>query len=319
MNEVLTVDPVFEKIIPELSEDEFAQLEENILTEGMIMSPIVVWNGVIIDGHNRYKIAQKHPEIPFTIRKKFFENHYEAIAWICSHQLGRRNINKHHKKYLLGKRYDAEKAIAKFHGNQHTLADESGLVQNEPDHHNDNDHDHDHGTRTKVAKDANVSESFVMRADWFAKGVDAADEVCPGIKRDILSGVIEPPAQEIEAIAKLPSEKRQEATERLRLSKNERKAQAVARQIEEEFEAESERSDKMAVPSENEDNRGREHEIEESILNSMIGEVNMFIDSINNYLSRFPKLRTEPKYRSQVREIMMAAKEYIHDVEGDFT
>ena len=42
----------------------------------------------------------------------------------------------------------------------------------------------------------------------------------------------------------------------------------------------------------------------------------MFIDSINNYLSRFPRLRTDPKYRSQTREIMVAARDYINDVEG---
>ena len=43
----------------------------------------------------------------------------------------------------------------------------------------------------------------------------------------------------------------------------------------------------------------------------------MVIDSINNYLSRFPRLRTDPKYRSQTREIMVAARDYINDVEGD--
>ena len=69
--------------------------------------------------------------------------------------------------------------------------------------------------------------------------------------------------------------------------------------------------------TEKKDSETKEHEIEESILNSMIGAVNMFIDSINNYLSRFPRLRTDPKYRSQTREIMVAARDYINDVEGD--
>ena len=54
----------------------------------------------------------------------------------------------------------------------------------------------------------------------------------------------------------------------------------------------------------------------ESIINSMIGAVNIFIDSINNYLTRFPKLRTEEKYREQTKEIMMALRNYINDVEG---
>ena len=66
----LQINPEFENMIPELTDDELSQLEENILAEGRIVNPIVVWNGVIVDGHNRYKIAQKHPHIQFTVHEK---------------------------------------------------------------------------------------------------------------------------------------------------------------------------------------------------------------------------------------------------------
>jgi len=69
----LQINPEFENMIPELTDDELSQLEENILAEGRIVNPIVVWNGVIVDGHNRYKIAQKHPHIQFTVHEKEFE------------------------------------------------------------------------------------------------------------------------------------------------------------------------------------------------------------------------------------------------------
>ena len=62
-NMKLQINPEFENMIPDLTDDELSQLEENILVEGRIVNPIVVWNGVIVDGHNRYKIAQKHPHI----------------------------------------------------------------------------------------------------------------------------------------------------------------------------------------------------------------------------------------------------------------
>ena len=39
VNEVLQINPAFETIIPELSPDEFAQLEENIITEQRIIDP----------------------------------------------------------------------------------------------------------------------------------------------------------------------------------------------------------------------------------------------------------------------------------------
>ena len=48
MNETLQINPKFEQIIPPLTADEFAQLEENILKLGRITEPIHVWNGVLI-------------------------------------------------------------------------------------------------------------------------------------------------------------------------------------------------------------------------------------------------------------------------------
>ena len=62
----LTIDPEFEGKIPPLREEELKQLEENILADGVVINPLIVWDGVIVDGHNRYRILQKHPEIQFT-------------------------------------------------------------------------------------------------------------------------------------------------------------------------------------------------------------------------------------------------------------
>ncbi len=61
MNPVLTIDPEFEAKCPPLTEDELSQLEENILEEGLVLMPLIVWNDTIVDGHNRYRIAQTHP------------------------------------------------------------------------------------------------------------------------------------------------------------------------------------------------------------------------------------------------------------------
>lgn len=66
--------------------------------------PLIVWNGTIVDGHNRYKIVQEHPEIIFTVHEKDFDNRYEALVWICNNQLGRRNLTPVQKKMLVGDR-----------------------------------------------------------------------------------------------------------------------------------------------------------------------------------------------------------------------
>ncbi len=105
----LKIDPEFQGKIPPLTFEELNQLEANILRDGRIINPIIVWRGLIVDGHNRFTIAKKHPEIPFTVHEKEFASRYEAIIWICKNQLGRRNLTPEQKKYLIGKQYEAEK------------------------------------------------------------------------------------------------------------------------------------------------------------------------------------------------------------------
>lgn len=79
----LRIDPEFESKIPPLSAEEFRQLEENILSDGIVINPIIVWNGVIVDGHNRFHILEKHPHIQYSIHEKQFDDRFSVIAWIC--------------------------------------------------------------------------------------------------------------------------------------------------------------------------------------------------------------------------------------------
>ena len=67
------------------------------------------------------------------------------------------------------------------------------------------------------------------------KGVNAAEEVCPGIKDEILTGVIETSIPEIVGLEKIPLEERKTAVECLRAPKEKRKAKEIARKIEEAF------------------------------------------------------------------------------------
>ena len=118
--QTLHIDSEFKAQIPPLTEDERRQLEENILADGEVLSPLLVWNDTIVDGHNRYEILQNHPEIPYNVRSLYLETREEVLAWICKNQLGRRNLTPEQKKFLIGKQYDAEKRAEGFHGNQHT-------------------------------------------------------------------------------------------------------------------------------------------------------------------------------------------------------
>ena len=119
----LKIDPEIQSKIPPLTDDEFKQLEENILKAGKLLSPLIVWNNTLVDGHNRYAILQKHPEIYFSTMPLRFANREEALAWICKNQLGRRNLTPEQKKFLIGKQYSVEHRKPGGNGNnQHTAA-----------------------------------------------------------------------------------------------------------------------------------------------------------------------------------------------------
>ncbi len=45
MNSPLIIDPEFESKIPPLTDDEFQQLEENILADSGVINPLIIWNG----------------------------------------------------------------------------------------------------------------------------------------------------------------------------------------------------------------------------------------------------------------------------------
>ena len=208
----LTIDPEFASIIPPLREEEQKQLEENILADGVVINPLIVWNGVIVDGHNRYRILQQHPEIQFTTYEKAFSDRYEAIAWICKNQLGRRNLTPQQFKYLIGQQYEAEKCTSNYNGNRFTSGDKSRCVQNEHTYKPER-------TAERIARENNLSDSYVRRAEHFAKGVDAAEEAVPGIKQEILTGSIKPTEKAVAAIAKAPPEERPALVQQLRQTK----------------------------------------------------------------------------------------------------
>ena len=192
--QTLIIDPEFKAQIPPLTEDERKQLEENILADGEILSPILVWNDTIVDGHNRYEILQNHPEILFTVYPLTLENREQVLVWICKNQLGRRNLTPEQKKFLIGKQYDAEKHDG-FHGNQHTPSAPSGGVQNEHQRPAEK-------TCERIARENHVSASSVRRAALFAQGVDLADKLCPGIRHQVLCGDLKAPDILFERLAK---------------------------------------------------------------------------------------------------------------------
>ena len=107
----VTIDEEFQKLIPPLTDDEYRQLEENCIKEG-IREAILVWDRgddlVIVDGHNRYKIAREH-NLKWSHKVMSFKNRETVKAWIRCNQLGRRNLDKW-QKYDVVKELEEAKA-----------------------------------------------------------------------------------------------------------------------------------------------------------------------------------------------------------------
>ena len=94
----ITVDKEFEALIPPLSPDEFQQLEENCVNEG-IRDALITWNDILIDGHNRFRIAAKHG-LKWTEKQMDFANREDAVRWIILNQFGRRNLSAYDRSVL---------------------------------------------------------------------------------------------------------------------------------------------------------------------------------------------------------------------------
>ena len=169
MNEPVTIDPEFQSLIPSLSSEEFHQLTENCKRDG-ILDSLKVWNGILIDGHNRYRIAEEL-DLNYQIEEMEFPNREAAIRWIILNQFGRRNLSAYDRSVLALKLKPmiAEKAKEK-------QSEAGGAVRQKSDKAVVD-------TKKELAKVAGVSQSGVSqyhaRADSASKD-NETERICGG-------------------------------------------------------------------------------------------------------------------------------------------
>ena len=204
----LKIDPEFQSKIPPLQFEEEQQLEQNIIAEGRLLNPIITWNGYILDGHTRYRILKKHGFIKFEVEEIQLANKYEALAWICKNQLGRRNLSPERKKFLLGKEYESTKlAVGGQPGNCNPVK----------------------RTCERIASEHGIGEKTVRRAEKYSRGIDAAEEAVPGAQEEILTGRIKATDAQIAALPAIPKEERPAILDELRKEKDKRNEALLSR------------------------------------------------------------------------------------------
>lgn len=87
----IQIDEELENLLPKLEVEKYNLLKADIIKNGCI-NPIIVWNGLIVDGHNRYKICKEN-NIEFKTKEMNFANKEEAMIWAWTTQKARRNVD----------------------------------------------------------------------------------------------------------------------------------------------------------------------------------------------------------------------------------
>ena len=96
------IDADFQKLLPPLTPEESAELEASILAEG-VREPLTIWQDtdILVDGHNRHRVAEKHG-LPYRTTAICFADRETARLCIIRNQLARRNLKPDAASYLRG-------------------------------------------------------------------------------------------------------------------------------------------------------------------------------------------------------------------------
>ncbi|GAB2616348.1 hypothetical protein GCM10027035_10920 [Emticicia sediminis] len=175
-------------LIPPLLDDEFKQLESNILEHGC-QSPLQLWQSnkkvlnlpytkedelayILIDGHNRFKICTTH-NLPFEIYQLSFDSLKDAKDYMINLQLGRRNLSPTQIAYFRGLRYNNEKVdkTENLSKGQNVLSEENTLKMkaNSPKGQNVPS---GISTAERLAEEYKVNAKTIKRDAEFAKGLE---------------------------------------------------------------------------------------------------------------------------------------------------
>jgi len=192
MREII-IDEEFMSLLPALDEETFRLLEENILEHGC-RDPLVLWNDILIDGYNRYKICTEH-DIPFKTANKEFNSREEVLIWIISNQISRRNLTPLQLSHFRGLHYIADK---KIQGTNNQFTQQSEKPQNVVFHSG--------STARRLAKQYQVSHETIRRDSKLANTINSIGEVSPEVKRKILSGELPVSKNKLEELSCAPKE-----------------------------------------------------------------------------------------------------------------
>lgn len=111
-NRTISTKKEYFKLIPPLSESEFESLKQSIKEQGLHIPVIVNQQGIVLDGHHRFR-ACKELGTPVQFHTKEFKDPLEEREFVIEVNLRRRQLNEFQRVELGYSLEDIEKARAK--------------------------------------------------------------------------------------------------------------------------------------------------------------------------------------------------------------
>lgn len=237
----IVVNEELKAYIDPLTPEEHDALERSILAEGC-RDALVLWGDVLVDGHNRYGICQKHG-LPFqTVQNTRFQSMEDVHLWMIDQHLGRRSVSDFQRGVLALRKREivaerrARAAAAFVAGNAEaeTQPEESSATATPaaasvapPE---------DLSSREAIARAARLSSSQVVMIEKIQK--QAAPELVAAVKSGTISlnaaaAVATLPAEEQVAAVTAGKDELKQAAKRVREAKRKTREEAAPKNSDE--------------------------------------------------------------------------------------
>jgi len=223
----ITVSEELKAYIDPLTPDEHEALERSLLAEGC-RDALVLWGDLLIDGHNRYGICQKHG-IPFeTVQHPHFKSMDDVHLWMIDQHLGRRSVSDFQrgvlalrKREILAQRRDrsATPVVAAATADQAGHEADSAMTTGTASTPNAAPEPAPLKNRTDIARAARLSSNQVVMIEKIQN--QAVPELVAAVKQGTISlnaaaAVASLPADEQKAAALAGKDELKQAAKRVR-------------------------------------------------------------------------------------------------------
>lgn len=195
---------------------EYAALERSILAEGC-RDALVLWGDVLIDGHNRFAICQKHGIAFNTVQNDNFSTIEDVMLWMIDNHLARRSVSDFQRGMLALRK----KEILAARKKAPTEAEPENQTENKVESPPVNSPEHPPlSTREDIARVAGISSNAISRIEKIQK--TATPELVEAVRAGTIS------LNAAAAVASLPSEEQVAA-----VHGGKKELQQVAKQVRE--------------------------------------------------------------------------------------